>query len=330
MESDNMLLLIHIQLESAPVLNILLLATLASSCPSHERVLTDAAASIEAAYVDAARASQIASAVREWSGHGRYASSCDDPQAFLDELNRNLDAYDGHFHVERVADEADSGDDWMMAWRAQSGPSNAGVREVRVLEGNVGYLRLVTFYPWEIAKPKLTSALELLDHASGLILDLRQNGGGDSETANQLVGAFVAESVESLQQIETRRGARPDRLPQLDMPKFDRPIVVLVDRRSASASEFVAYTLQAVGRAIVVGSRSAGAASMLGEPVSLPDGYQIHIPDARPVNMMTGANWEGGGVIPDVPGGDDPIHMARRILAGDLAPNRPSGSKGRR
>jgi len=302
------------------MLNVLLLATLVSACPEHERVLTAAASTIETSYVDAGRASQIAKAVREWSAHDRYGSSCNDPDAFLSELNRNLDAYDGHFHVERVRDEASSGDDWLMAWRAQSGPSNAGVREVRVMEGNIGYLRLATFYPWDIAKPKLVSAFQLLDDTSGLIVDLRQNGGGDAETANQLVRAFLGEKAGNVQRIESRRATKPDALPKLDMPGFDRPIVVLIDRRSASASEFVAYALQATGRATVVGSRSAGAASMLGEPVKLPDGYQIHIPDARPVNMTTGTNWEGGGVTPDAPGGDDPIHVARRILAGDLTP----------
>lgn len=302
------------------MLNILLLATLASACPQHERVLSSAATAIESSYVDAGQAAQIAKAVREWSANDRYGTSCNDPDTFLSELNRNLDAYDGHFHVEQVSDEASSGDDWLMAWRAQSGPSNAGVREVRVMEGNIGYLRLATFYPWDIAKPKVVSAFHLLDNTTGLILDLRQNGGGDADTANQLVRAFLGEKAGDVQRIESRRATKADPLPKLDMPRFDHPIVVLVDRRSASASEFVAYALQASGRAVVVGSRSAGAASMLGEPVKLPDGYQIHIPDARPVNTTTGTNWDGGGVMPDVPGGDDPIHVARRVLAGDLKP----------
>jgi len=302
------------------MLEMLLFASLAAACPQQERVLTGAASAVETTYVDAKQASQIADALREWARHGRYAENCKDPDAFLSELNRNLDAYDGHFHVERVSDEATTGDDWLMAWRAQAGPSNAGVREVRVLEGNIGYLRLTTFYPWDIAKPKLIAAFQLLDHTDGLVLDLRQNGGGDDGTANQLVRAFMGWNVEAVQRVESRRVTKTDALPKLDMPGFERPVVVLVDRRSASASEFVAYALQAAGRATIVGSRSAGAASMLDEPVKLPDGFQIHIPDARPINLTTRANWEGTGVTPDVPGGDDPVHVARRILAGDVKP----------
>jgi hypothetical protein len=302
------------------MLEMLLFASLAAACPQQERVLAGAASAVEATYVDAKQASQIADALREWSKGGRYAENCKDPAAFLSELNRNLDAYDGHFHVERVSDEASAGDDWLMEWRAQAGPTNAGVRDVRVLEGNIGYLRLTTFYPWDIARPKLVAAFQLLDHTDGLVLDLRQNGGGDESTANQLVRAFLGGNVDAVQRVESRKETKTDTLPKLDMPGFERPVVVLVDRRSASASEFVAYALQAAGRATIVGSRSAGAANMVGEPAKLPDGFQIHIPDARPVNLTTHANWEGAGVTPDVPGGDDPLHVARRILAGDVKP----------
>lgn len=296
----------------------LLLATLVAACPEQQAVLDHAARAIEGKYVDKAQATQIAQSVRDWAQRDRYADSCGDPSAFVSRLNRDLHAYDGHFHFEPVADKTSAGDDWLMAWRAQAGPTNAGVREVRVLEGNIGYLRLTTFYSWEIARPKLVAAFQLLGDTQGLVLDLRQNGGGESDTANHLVRALLGGDVESVQRIESRRGTTLEGLPGLDMPAYPHGIVVLVDRRSASASEFVAYSLQAAGRATVVGSRSAGAASMLGEPDLLPHGFQISIPDARPVNLKTGRNWDGAGVAPDMSGGDDPVFVARRILAGDV------------
>jgi len=54
---------------------------------------------------------------------------------------------------------------------------------------------------------------------------------------------------------------------------------------------------------------------MFGDPVLLPDGYQISIPDRQPINLRTGGNWEGTGVRPDVAGGDDPLFIARQLLA---------------
>ncbi|CCP18489.1 peptidase S41 [Stenotrophomonas maltophilia RA8] len=54
---------------------------------------------------------------------------------------------------------------------------------------------------------------------------------------------------------------------------------------------------------------------MFDDPVLLPDGYQIRIPDRQPINLRTGGNWERAGVTPDVAGGDDPLFVARQLLA---------------
>lgn len=296
-----------------------LAALLAGGCPQQEAVLEQMAKVIEKNYVIAQEARQIAESVRDWAGRGRYADACGDWLAFSTRLNRDLDAYDGHFHVERLVEEkAGADDDWLMAWRAAGIPTNMGVREVKVLEGNIGYLRLASFYPWDMAKPKLRIALELLKDTQGLVLDLRHNGGGDADTASQLVRAFLDDAVPSVQDVETRAGRRPEPLPARELPEYHGGVVVLLDRRSASASEYVGYSLQAVSRAVVIGSRSAGAATLLGDPKSLPHSFQVFIPDAQPVNMRTGGNWNREGVIPDVGGGDDPIHVARRVLGGDL------------
>jgi len=295
----------------------LLLAALVVGCPQQKEVLEHAATAIEKSYVTEDGAAQIAQAVREWARLDRYADACGDWKAFSSRLHRDLDAYDGHFYLERIAGKTDSGDDWLVAWRAEAIPTNAGIREVRVYEGNIGYIRLSTFYSWEIAKAKMVNAFELIKDSEGLILDLRQNGGGDAETANQVVRAFLGDEVKAVQRIESRNGAKPDVLPKRDMPLYGRGLVVLVDRRSGSAAEYVAYSLQAAGRAKVVGARSGGVANMMDEPEQLPHGFEISIPNARPVNEKTGKNWEGAGVIPDVGGGDDPIYVARRVFSGD-------------
>ena len=286
---------------------------LAASCPQQASVLERSADAVGRIYVDAAESARISSALRSWSREGRYASACADPQSFLAQLNRDLDAYDGHFHVEQLQPDKPE-EDWLMAWRADAGPSNAGVREVRVLEGNVGYLRLSTFYPWDLASNKLASAFSLLADTSALVLDLRQNGGGDDETADQIVRAFVGNEVQEIQSIETRKGTKASPLPPSRLGHYAKPLVVLVDRRTGSAAEYVAYSMQALGRAHVVGSRTGGAASMLGEPVVLTEGFQIAIPDARPLNLTTKSNWEKVGVRPDKSGGDDSLHVARQTL----------------
>lgn len=295
-----------------------LLTVAAAVCPMQDAVLADAADAIESTYVLPGAGARIAADVRAWADQGRYRAWCADPQAFLERLNRDLDAHDGHFHVARP-DTSGEEPDWLAAWRAGAVAANAGVREVRVLEGNIGYLRLASFYPWDQAGVKLAAAFALVADTDGLVLDLRHNGGGDAQTADQLVRAFTDDEVRAVQRIERREGSREDTLPQRQLPAYDRPLVVLVDRRSGSAAEFVAYSLQALGRAHVVGARSGGVAHMLGDARPLAHGYRILVPEARPVNLHTGGNWEGGGVEPDVAGGDDPLFIARRLLEGAAA-----------
>ncbi len=297
---------------------IVLAAMLLAGCPQQAEVLESTASAIEKSYYPEAEAKLIARSVREWSERNRYAEACGDWNAFAERLHKDLDAYNGHFFLERVDKEAKKKPeaDWLMAWRAEAVPSNAGVREVRVFEGNVGYIRLSTFYSWDMAKDKLRNALALVRDTESLILDLRQNGGGDAETAGRLVRAFLADDMKAVQRIAGREGTKDEPLPERDTPTYRGKLAVLVDRRSASASEFVAYSLQAAGRATVIGSRSAGAASLLDEPQPLVHGFEISVPNASPVNIVTGKNWEGGGVVPDIKGGDDPVYVARRLLDG--------------
>ncbi len=292
----------------------MLAALLAGACPAQDGVLRAAATAVQAQYLDEAAGARIADALRTWSVQQRYADSCSDPVAFSARLNQDLDMFDGHFHVERV-DAAAGQDDWLMAWRADARGNGAGVREVRVMEGNTGYLRLSTFYPLDLARPKFAAALALLADTDGLVLDLRQNGGGDDASADLLVRTLLDAKIDAVQQLDQRGRRTPVPLPPASLPAYLKPLVVLIDRRTGSAAEFVAYSLQALGRARIVGTRSGGAAHMFGDPVLLPDGYQISIPDRQPINLRTGANWERTGVRPDVAGGDDPLFIARQLLA---------------
>jgi carboxyl-terminal processing protease len=122
--------------------------------------------------------------------------------------------------------------------------------------GIIGYLRLYSFYqdPESSSASDLEKEIKQLKenhNLTGLILDLRSNSGGLLSQAVAVTGLFIKKGV--VVSIKDESG-RVQHLRDLDSNvAWDGPLIVLVNRSSASASEIVAQTLQDYGRAIVVG-----------------------------------------------------------------------------
>jgi C-terminal processing protease CtpA/Prc len=147
-----------------------------------------------------------------------------------------------------------------------------------------------------------------------LILDLRGNPGGAVVTEQRLLGHFLDEEI-PLGTLHMR-----DTVIQLDVPPAgDGPyrgqVIVLIDSRSASASEITARTLQLRGRATIVGDRSAGAVmTSVYVPLELGSAFESRVLQfgmsvtISDVIMADGHSLEGHGVIPNialVPTGSD-------------------------
>ena len=78
-----------------------------------------------------------------------------------------------------------------------------------------------------------------------------------------------------------------------------KPIYVLTSNRTYSGGEALAYDLQSLRRAVIVGETTGGGAHPI-ELHPLNDGFAIWVPWGRPINPVTKTNWEGTGVVPDV------------------------------
>lgn len=183
-------------------------------------------------------------------------------------------------------------------------PSAAGFAQVERLDAGIA---LLAVRPWfdgpAAAKPCLTAAATLVDGAEALLLDLRDCGGGDTATAALVHGWLLGHEVRELGRFE-RRG-RPS-VPYVSDPSvghhFAGPVAILTSRRTFSGAEDLAYVLQALGRATVVGETTAGGAHPV-DHFALPGGRLCQIPVARSVIDATGSSWEGVGVVPDLPAG---------------------------
>lgn len=127
-----------------------------------------------------------------------------------------------------------------------------------MLDGQIGYIRLDKFL--ENSGQEVKDALENInkEKPKGLILDLRNNGGGILQEAVKIVNLFVGKDV----LVVTQKGRNPEKtvayktVSEPIAPNL--PLIVLVNNGSASASEIVAGALQDLDRAIVVGQRSFG------------------------------------------------------------------------
>lgn len=177
----------------------------------------------------------------------------------------------------------------------------------RMQQDNVGYVSLATFDSLTAALLREAIAALRGQGAEGLILDLRDNGGGLLDSAVTVLSEFVEEGAVCL---GCNVGADPDFLSVSgEGTAYDLPLVVLVNGLSASASEIVAGAIQDHDRGTVVGTTTFGKGSVnLLAPLESGAGLYITISRWETPN---GRLIEGEGIVPDV--------VAGRVL--DIAAN---------
>jgi Peptidase family S41 len=179
----------------------------------------------------------------------------------------------------------------------------AFVSEVSRTADGIATLRIDGLDPLDIAEPFYEAALTLCQRASGLILDLRLNSGGDPASVAYLAGALLGPSPVSLSRLQGNDGVIE--WASVDLPRSmclapTAPAAVLIGPATFSSGEALAYHLQARGRVRVFGERSPGGADHV-TPVVLTSRVRAHLPIAAVIDTKTGVSWEGVGVVPDEP-----------------------------
>ena len=294
-------------------------------------VVDQLAHELDTRYFDAARGSALARTLRERSRAHAYdalASSA----ALADRLNADLetDGHDKHLHVEYSPDVfplaiADAKPDPEQAAfeRAQLKRINYGFDSVQRLPFNIGYFKLDLLMPAADTEARFSAAMTLLQDTHALIIDLRENHGGDPATVALLCG-YLFDQRTHLNDIWHRAGARTDEAWTSDRiagPRYgaQREIVVLTSHETFSAGEDLAYALKTLHRATLVGEVTAGGAHP-GDMHRLGDHFAAFIPDSRSISPITHADWEGVGVAPDVAvDADKALVEARKRLMASFA-----------
>lgn len=180
------------------------------------------------------------------------------------------------------------------------------------LSEDISYVALNTFRLEEVVS-KFDKILPKIQLSKGLIIDLRENSGGNSSIAYQIIGRLISEPLQnerwkSPQHIPSLKSwgekqkwyegeHNPPPVPLLKEP-FLGPLVVLIGSITASAAETFLVPLHSSGRAILVGEKTAGST---GNPliVSLPGGGSAGICTLQSL-YPDGSEFVGIGIIPDV------------------------------
>lgn len=260
-------------------------------------------------YVDSAAAAGIGQALAAALAAGRYQA---DERTLAAAVTEDLQSVNGDPHLRLLyhADplpERDPDDDAqeyaaMARWASQT---CGGVSRVERLEGNVGYLDFQpVLFPAAICGDAMMAAMSLISAARALIIDVRHCLGGEPAMV-ALACSYLSgpEPVEltSLHEARLGRVTQSWTLPYVPGRRFgpDRPVYVLTSASTFSGGEQLAYDLQQLKRATIIGERTKGGANAR-EGFRVQAHLEATISVARAVNPVSGSNWEATGVTPDI------------------------------
>ncbi len=196
-----------------------------------------------------------------------------------------------------ASDGAVSGRD-LAEWKAD----NFGFRQIQILDGNIGYLDLREFRDTTYAGGTLAAVSDFLANCEALIIDLRNCRGGRPEMV-QLLASYFFSKPTLLSKTHDRYDNDSTEMWSLKTvagtPLYDRPVVLLIGPRTASAGEGFTSALMQLGRAKAVGERTAGAGHMA-RMIDFPSlDIRLKLPTGAGA-AGDGPQIQGAGILPDI------------------------------
>jgi C-terminal processing protease CtpA/Prc len=287
-------------------------------------VVGQVATLVEARYVFPDLAKTIAAVLAEGLAAGRYPAEA---PALAAAVTADLQSVNGdkhlrlRYHEEALAPRSpdDDAEEYaaMARWADQT---SGGVACVQHQDGNVGYLDLQpVLFPTAMYGQNITAAMTLLASTDALIIDLRHCLGGDPSTVTFIASYLFDDEPVQLSTFHERKDNLVKQawtLAYVPGPRFGKtkPVYVLTSATTFSGGEQLSYDLQQLGRATVIGERTGGGAHPR-EGFTVHPHLEVTISVAESVSPVTGGNWEGTGVVPDVETSADQARDAASRLA---------------
>ncbi|OAI44341.1 hypothetical protein AYO42_00920 [Rhizomicrobium sp. SCGC AG-212-E05] len=267
-----------------------------------EAVVARAGELLTERYIYPDRADKAKAKITQALANGDY-ETITDPLNFAERLTSDLQSvtHDKHMRVFLIAPNPEPAP-------ASSSPvprTNGGFAAVDRLNGNVGYIKLNGFPPIGPFQPVADQAMADLADTKALIIDVRDNGGGDPESVAYLCSFFFdpRKPVHINDLIWRNTGTDTYRREEFwtkSVPIFyKKPVYLLSSSRTFSGGEEFLYDLKTQKRAKLIGQLTGGGANPGGAP-PVNARFAFFIPGGRAENPITKTNWEGTGVAPDI------------------------------
>lgn len=165
-----------------------------------------------------------------------------------------------------------------------------------MLDNKVGYIQIAEFD--EVTGPQFRSAITDLDNQGmkGLVIDLRNNPGGLLDTVCDMLDRMLPEGL--IVYTEDKNGTRTEEVKSTAEESFDKPLVVMINGNSASASEVFAGAIQDYGIGTILGTTSFGK-GIVQSVIPLSDGSGVKVTVSK-YYTPKGRNIHEIGIEPDV------------------------------
>ena len=259
-------------------------------------------------YVYPEIAKQIETRLYQLVAKGSY-KSIDSAQAFCDTLSNQLVQWsdDKHlrlaFSYDTIASPTSENPPLPDFIRDFAVKNNFGFNKVQILDGNIGYINILGFFPMEEATQKGIACMEYVADTRALIIDLRENSGGFGAFCNFMLSYFFSSNPVHMLDMNFRQEQKIEQSwSSFYVPGkryLNKSVYVLTSASTFSAGEAFAYILQAQKRATVIGEATGGGAN-IGTLVKLSPHFVINLPTGTVVSPVTHKGWEKIGVQPDV------------------------------
>ena len=267
-------------------------------------VIDSLVSKIEASYVVPVGAQSAVRRLRSAAEAGDYGTLVSARQ-FAEKITSDLRSVTHDKHIALYFDpEAKQGSAPGGSTVAPREHYNYGFNKLERLPGNVGYLELRSFANLQEAKETASTFLSALANFDSIIIDLRQNGGGNTPMIAYVASYFLGPKPVHLTSMYWRDENRTIEVLTSESVtgrrSLDRDLFLLVGPSTFSAAEDFCYALQQLKRATLVGERTAGGAHMGRGLQRLSPLFTAFIPTGESINPITKTNWENVGVEPDI------------------------------